>query len=189
MIAGGTVAIHPVLAIPSKVPDPMSLDPLLQASPAIQIHAFSAIAAFALGAVVLWRRKGTALHRALGRIWVVLMLVVATSALFINEIRLIGPFSPIHIFVVMTYVGIAQGLWAIIVQRNVAAHRAGMQGVYIGALLLAGAFTFLPERRMHAVLFGADAGWMPSLIVIGLALAIAGLAWLRLRRGALPLLR
>lgn len=162
----------------------MSLDPLLQADVAIQIHASSAIAAFALGAVVLWRRKGTALHRALGRVWVVLMLVVATSALFINEIRLIGPFSPIHIFVVMTYVGIAQALWAIRVQRDVVAHRVGMQGTYLGALMLAGAFTLLPGRRMHAVLFGPDAGWVPSLVVIGLALVVTGLLWQRLGRTA-----
>lgn len=159
----------------------MSLDPLLEAPVAIQIHAASAIAAFVLGAVVLWRRKGTALHKALGRIWVVLMLVVATSALFINEIRLVGPFSPIHVFVVMTYVGIGQALWAIRVKRNVAAHRAAMQATYIGALLLAGAFTFLPGRRMHAVLFGANAGWAPSLVVIGMALLAIGLLWWRLR--------
>ncbi|UJW84602.1 DUF2306 domain-containing protein [Devosia sp. SL43] len=162
----------------------MSLDPLLQATPAIQIHAFSAIAAFALGAFVLWRKKGTRLHRTLGMVWVVLMLVVATSSLFINEIRLIGPFSPIHIFAAMTYIGLGQSLWAIRVQRNVAAHRAGMQGVYLGALLLAGAFTFLPGRRMHAVLFGADAGWTPSLIVIGAALVATAILWWRLRRAS-----
>lgn len=162
----------------------MSLDPLLLAPFAIQIHAFSAIAAFVLGAVVLWRPKGTALHKAMGRIWVVLMLVVATSALFINEVRLIGPFSPIHLFVVLTYAGIGQGLWTIVVRRDVVAHRANMQAVYIGALLLAGAFTFLPGRRMHAVLFGPDAGWAPSLIFIGAALTSTGLLWLRLRRRA-----
>lgn len=164
----------------------MSLEPLLAASPAIQIHAFAAIAAFALGAIVLWRRKGTALHRTLGRVWVVLMLLVATSSLFINEIRLIGPFSPIHIFAVMTYVGIAQALWAIRVKRDIAAHRAGMQGTYIGALLLAGAFTFLPGRRMHAVLFGPEAGWTPSLLVIGAALLATSLLWWRLRTGQFP---
>ena len=160
----------------------MSLDPLLTADPAIQLHAATATAALVLGALILFRRKGTALHRLLGRVWVALMLVVATSALFINEIRLIGPFSPIHIFSVMTYVGIGQGLWAIRVQRNLAVHRAQMQSVYLGALILAGAFTFLPGRRMHAVLFGPEAGWTPSLIIIGGALALTAFVWLRLRQ-------
>jgi uncharacterized membrane protein len=151
----------------------MSLEPLFQAPIAVQIHAFSALSAFVLGAFVLWRKKGTRLHKLLGRIWVILMLVVATTSLFINEIRMIGPFSPIHIFAIVTYVSLAQAMWAIIVQKNVAAHRAGMQGTYLRALMLAGAFTFLPGRRMHAVLFGAEAGWTPSLIVIVSALLIA----------------
>jgi len=158
----------------------MSLDPLFEAGPAIQVHAVAAIAAFVLGAFVLWRRKGTRLHKALGRIWVVLMLVVATSALFINEIRLIGPFSPIHIFVVLTYAGIGQALWAILVRHDVAAHRSNMQATYLGALLLAGAFTFLPGRRMHDVLFGAEAGWVPSLVMISAALLTTGLLWRRM---------
>lgn len=160
----------------------MSLTPLLDAPIAIQLHAFSAILAFALGAVVLWRPKGTSLHKALGKAWVGLMLVVATSSLFINEIRMIGPFSPIHLFALMTYLGIGQALWAIKVQRNVAAHRAGMQATYIGALLLAGAFTFLPGRRMHAVPFGPEAGLAPSLVVIALALLGAAAYWRRAMR-------
>lgn len=162
----------------------MSLTPLLNAGLVIQIHVIAAIAAFLLGALVLWRRKGTRLHKALGKVWVVLMLVVATSSLFIHEGRLFGPFSPIHILTLVTYIGIGQGLWAIKVQRDVVAHRAGMQGTYIGALLLAGAFTFLPGRRMHAVLFGAEAGWTPSLVIIALALSVAALSWWRLLRGA-----
>jgi len=166
----------------------MSLTPLLTADTTIQIHASAAIAAFLIGALVLWRAKGTRLHKALGRIWVVLMLVVATSALFINEIRMIGPFSPIHLFVLVTYVGIARGLWAIVVERDIAKHRAAMQAVYVGALLLAGAFTFLPGRRMHDVLFGADAGWTPALTLIGAALLCTGLLWRRLRAGSAPAL-
>lgn len=159
----------------------MSLTPLMTASFAIQIHAISAVLAFALGAVVLWRRKGTRLHKALGKIWVVLMLVVATSSWFINEIRLIGPFSPIHLFALVTYGGITQGLWAIR-HGDVATHRVSMQSVYLGALLLAGAFTFLPGRRMHALVFGAEAGWAPSLLVIAAALGFAGWSYWRARQ-------
>lgn len=157
----------------------MSLDPLLSASVAIQIHAACAIAAMLLGALVLFRPKGTPLHKMLGRVWVGLMLVVATSAIFISEIRLIGPFSPIHIFVVLTYAGVWEGIREIR-RGNVAAHQATMKSLYLGALLLTGAFTLLPDRRMHHVLFGADAGWLPSLIAIPLALAVTAALWLRL---------
>lgn len=157
----------------------MSLEPILSAHFAIQIHAFSATAAMLLGAVILFRRKGTPLHKLMGRVWVGLMLVVATSAIFINEIRLIGPFSPIHIFVVMTYYGVWEGIREIR-RGNVQAHQASMKSLYLGALLLTGAFTLLPGRRMHAVLFGAESGWMPSLIAVPIALAITALLWVRL---------
>lgn len=157
----------------------MSLEPLLTAPPAVTIHAFAAIAAVLLGALVLFRRKGTPLHKAMGRTWVGLMLIVATSAIFINEIRLIGPFSPIHIFVVFTYVGVVQGI-RYIRAGNVLAHRATMQSLYFGALGLAGAFTLLPGRRMHDVLFGAASGWIPALIAIPLILAAVAILWWRL---------
>ncbi len=136
----------------------MSLDPLLSAPLQIQIHATAAILAMALGAIVLLLRKGTPLHKAIGRTYVGLMLVVATSAIFINEIRLIGPFSPIHIFVPVVYGGLAIAIWRIR-KGDVQGHRAAMVTLYFLALMLTGAFTLLPGRRMHDVLFGAAAGW------------------------------
>lgn len=160
----------------------MTLAPLLSADFAIQIHAFTASLAVPVGGFVLWRKKGTALHKLFGRAWVVLMFIAATSALFIHEIRLIGPFSPIHLFTIFTYVALFNGLRAIIVHNDVARHRGNMQGLYVGALLLAGAFTLLPGRRMNAVLFGPDAGWTPSLFAIGSILAVATFLWLRWRR-------
>jgi len=157
----------------------MSLEPLLAAPLAIQIHASAASAAMVLGAVILFRRKGTKMHKLMGRIWVGLMLIVATSAIFINEIRLIGPFSPIHIFVVFTYVGLWQAVREIR-RGNVEAHQAGMKSIYLGALLLTGAFTLMPGRRMHDVLFGAESGWTPSMIAIPLALMVTAYLWWRL---------
>jgi uncharacterized membrane protein len=144
----------------------MSLEPLLAAPFAIQLHAIAAVTAMGLGALILFRPKGTALHKALGRLWAGLMLVVATSALFINEIRL-------------TYAGIGFGIWEIRHGR-VEAHQAAMKSTYLGALLLTGAFTLLPGRRMHDVLFGAESGWLPSLIAIPLTLAVTAWLWRRL---------
>ena len=154
----------------------MSLTPLLDAPLAIQVHAFAALAATLLGALVLFGKKGTPAHKLMGRIWAALMIVVATSAIFINEIRLIGPFSPIHLFSIFSYAMLANGIWQIR-HGNVQGHRASMTSLYFGALLLAGSFTFLPGRRMHAVLFGADAGWTPSLIFLGAALGLTGFLW------------
>ena len=57
----------------------MSLAPLLNAAPAIQVHAFAAMAAFALGVVQFAAPKGTLPHRTLGWIWVALMVVISGS--------------------------------------------------------------------------------------------------------------
>ncbi|WP_374619336.1 DUF2306 domain-containing protein [Devosia sp.] len=159
----------------------MSLTPLLDAPLAVQLHAAVALSALFLGALVLFNRKGTRLHRTLGRVWAALMLITAGSALFINEIRMIGPFSPIHLFSIVTFVGIVEGIRQIR-RGDVRRHRATMQGLYFFALILTGAFTLLPGRRMHDVLFGAEAGWAPALAAIALALGASVLIWRRLLR-------
>jgi len=131
----------------------MTLAPLLNASPAIQFHAFAAMAAFALGLVQLTAPKGTIPHRAIGWAWVALMAVVAVTAFFIHEIRLWGPWSPIHLLATYT---LAMLPLAVLHARKhrVINHRNAMISIFIGALIIAGAFTFLPGRVMHAVAFG-----------------------------------
>ncbi len=131
----------------------MSLAPLLNAGPVIQIHAFAAMAAFALGIVQLSAPKGTLPHRTIGWIWVVLMAVIAISSFWIHELRLIGPFSPIHGLAIFTLVMLPLAVMHAR-RHNVDRHRRAMIGIFAGALLIAGAFTFLPGRIMHAVAFG-----------------------------------
>lgn len=80
----------------------MALAPLFTAPAVIQIHAFAAMAAFALGLVQFAAPKGTIPHRTIGWIWVALMTAVAVSAFFIHEIRLWGPWSPIHLLAIFT---------------------------------------------------------------------------------------
>ena len=82
----------------------MSLAPLLDAARTIPLHAFAAMAAFALGLVQFAAPKGTLPHRTVGWIWVLLMLAVAISSFWIHQIRLVGPFSPIHLLSIFTLV-------------------------------------------------------------------------------------
>lgn len=132
----------------------MTLQPLLQASPVIQIHVVSAIAALLLGAAVLFRRKGDRLHKLGGRIWVVLMATVALSSFFIHTIRMFGPWSPIHLLSIITLFGLVKAIM-MIRSRKVMQHARIMKMVYFGGLVIAGFFTFMPGRVMHAVLFGS----------------------------------
>jgi uncharacterized membrane protein len=131
----------------------VTLAPLLNASPAIQIHAFTAMAALALGAVQLAAAKGTLPHRTLGWGWVVLMFVVAASSLFIHELRVWGSWSPIHLLSI--YVLITLPLAVLAAHRHATQrHRRAMVGLFVGGLVIAGLFTFYPGRIMHTVIFG-----------------------------------
>jgi uncharacterized membrane protein len=131
----------------------VSLAPLLNAAPQISLHAFAAMAAFALGVVQLSAPKGTLPHRTLGWIWVCLMVSVALSSFWIHQIRLLGPWSPIHLLSIFTLVTVPLGVWKAH-RHEVADHRRIMILIFSGALVIAGLFTLLPGRIMHAVLFG-----------------------------------
>ena len=129
----------------------MSLAPLLDAPPPIQLHAFAAMAAFALGLVQLAGIKGTAWHR--GFVWAGLMLVVAISSFWIHEIRMWGQWSPIHLLSILTLASLPGALYYAHTHQ-VRRHRDAMLGLFVGALVIAGIFTFLPGRIMHKVVFG-----------------------------------
>ena len=131
----------------------MSLSPLLNAAPAIPVHAFAAMMAFVLGAVQLAAPKGTLPHRTLGWIWVAVMAIVAGSSFWIHQIRLVGPWSPIHLLSIFTLVMLPLGVW-MAHRHRVADHRRIMILMFSGALVIAGLFTLLPGRIMHAVVFG-----------------------------------
>jgi uncharacterized membrane protein len=131
----------------------MTLEPLLSASPAIQFHAFAAMTAFGLGVVQLAAPKGTLPHRTIGWIWVVLMAVVAVSTAFVHTIRLWGPWSPIHLLSIMTLVLLPVAVWRAHM-HDVPRHRNAMLGLFLGALVIAGLFTFMPGRIMYAVASG-----------------------------------
>jgi uncharacterized membrane protein len=131
----------------------VSLAPLLAAPGAIIVHAFAALAAFALGLAQLIGPKGTPAHRALGWAWAALMAAVALSSFFIHTIRSFGPFSLIHLLSLFT---LATLPLAILHARRhrVAQHRAAMLALFTGALVVAGVFTLYPGRIMHRVVFG-----------------------------------
>jgi uncharacterized membrane protein len=130
----------------------MTFQPILQASLAIQIHALAALLAFGLGAVQLAGVKGNARHRVIGWAWVAAMAVTAATGFFIQEI-LPGQFSPIHLLSTLVLVLLPV---AIIAARRgrVRSHSRTMIGMFAGGLIIAGLFTLLPGRIMHALVFG-----------------------------------
>ena len=131
----------------------MSLAPLLAASPAIQVHAFAAMGAFVLGIVQLVAPKGSLPHRTLGWIWVALMATVAVTSFFVHQIRLWGPWSPIHLLSIFVLIMLPVAIWQAH-RHKVTSHRFTMIGIFTGALVIAGVFTFFPGRIMNHVVLG-----------------------------------
>ena len=159
----------------------MSLEPLLNASLVIQLHALAAFLALFIGAVQLFRKKGDAPHRALGKVWVALMAMVALSSFFIWTIRLWGPFSPIHLLSIFTLVMLWRGV-SYARRKQIERHRWTMQLTYGLALIVTGLFTFYPGRIMNRVAFGPEGATPAKLAIFALILVVVGLAsWLVVR--------
>jgi uncharacterized membrane protein len=131
----------------------MNLAPLLNASPIIQLHTLGALSAFAVGTSQIYLHKGTARHKIIGYVWATLMIAVAFSSLFINTIRLIGPFSPIHLLSLLVLVNVPMAIWAAR-HSKIELHKRIMTNTFWLALVGAGLFTLLPHRIMYQVFFG-----------------------------------
>lgn len=116
-------------------------------------HALLALAALLVGALQLIMPKGTGFHRGLGYFWSALMVGTALTALFIHDLQVWGLFSPIHLLVPLTLAGLWQGI-NFARQGDIQRHRRVMLQLFYLALIVAGLFTLLPGRAMHAVIFG-----------------------------------
>jgi uncharacterized membrane protein len=122
------------------------------ASPIIRLHLTSALTALAIGIALMMRVKGTGLHKLLGWTWVLAMGSTAVSSLFIREMNH-GGFSFIHLLSGWTIVGLPGAVYAI-KRGKVGAHRRAMTGMFVGGLLLAGLFAFIPGRLLWTVFLG-----------------------------------
>lgn len=132
----------------------MTLAPLADAPPMIQIHTALALMALVLTGAIFILRKGTTDHRLLGRLWVLMMGIVALSSFWIHTLNWIGPFSPIHLLSLYVLYGLVRGVLDARAGR-IADHRARMKGMVYGGLFVAGAFTLLPGRIMYSIFLGS----------------------------------
>ena len=120
------------------------------------LHLATVVPAFVIGAFQLFRRKGTPSHKLLGKIYMVLMLATGFITLampaevgprFLNHFGFIHIFSLLALFnVPVAYIAARRGY--------IKAHRGAMLGLYLGGILVAGAFAFSPGRMLHEWLFG-----------------------------------
>lgn len=154
----------------------MNIQPLLDASPAVQFHVATVVPAAFLGAYVLATRKGTRRHKLLGRVWLSLMVLTALSTFFIHSIRMWGDFSPIHLLSILV---IVSSVLAIRYARkgDIRAHKSTLIATYIGGIFGAGIFTLWPGRLMNTIFLGGDGIESPasveqSILAAGIVVAL-----------------
>ncbi len=133
----------------------MSLDPLLEAPPIIQIHALGAMAAFVLGLIQVIAPKGTLPHKTLGALWIAIMIVVTASSAFIYRPAPEGtPYwerlSLIHLFIPITAFGLVSGIRLLVRGGpELKRHSWPFISVFVGGLIVAGGAR-LPAWAYHA---------------------------------------
>lgn len=115
------------------------------------LHVAAVLPTIPLGGWLLLAGKGTALHKQLGKVWLVLMLLTATTAIFIQSN---GTFSWIHLFVPLTF----HAAWKVMATAragNIRAHKNHLVRTYLLALMLPGLAAFVvPGRMMNTMLLG-----------------------------------
>jgi uncharacterized membrane protein len=139
-------------ALPREWPERLQFDlaPLLAHSWLVQFHIATVVIALALGPVQFALPKGTGLHRTLGWVWAGAMFSTAIATFFIRDMNE-GQFSPIHIFSLMTFIGVPAALMA--ARIKVMSHARAMVGLYIG-LVIAGITAIAPGRLIWEMFFG-----------------------------------
>lgn len=123
--------------------------------PLAYAHLATVLPAFVIGTYLMLARKGNPLHRLLGKTYMLLMLATAAITLFMPAQvgpTLMGHFGFIHLFSVSIFVTVPKAYFAAR-RHDRRAHLGNMIGLYIGGLLIAGAFAFMPGRLLNTWLF------------------------------------
>jgi|TARA_B110000503_G_scaffold139370_1_gene227617 uncharacterized membrane protein len=120
------------------------------------MHLGTIAPAFLMATFMMVTKKGTEVHKLIGRIYMVLMLFTAMVTLLMSAQvgpRLFNHFGFIHLLSVLVLYCVPSAYWAI-KNGNVKRHKWSMIGLYIGGLIVAGGFTLMPGRMLGNVLFG-----------------------------------
>ena len=136
----------------------MNLQPLLSASWEIQLHVYTLVLALVAGTGQFFvTRKGSPIHRRLGRWFLGLMLVSALVTLLIHVRDPQNPFfglSLLHLYV-PPVVGLCALAWFGAVKHRIRLHRFAVVGLYFGSLLFTGYVQiFLADGITHQIFFG-----------------------------------
>ncbi len=130
----------------------VDLRPLLNAGPIIKVHVAGALSSFLIGFAIMLQRKGSRLHRKLGWTWSATMATTALTSFFIQGE---GHLSWIHALSAWTVVLLPMALVAARAHKR-KIHARLMTTLFLGGMIAAGLFTFLPGRLMWRLFFGVE---------------------------------
>ncbi|WP_296698942.1 DUF2306 domain-containing protein [Algoriphagus sp.] len=122
----------------------------------LYLHLATVTPCIFIGAFLLIVKKGTGIHKNLGRIYMVLMLVTASITLFMPaEVgpQFLGHFGWIHLFSILTIYTVPTA-YSAIKNGNIKTHKRKMILLYFGAIIIAGGFTLTPGRYLNDLFFG-----------------------------------
>lgn len=119
-------------------------------------HLATVLPAFVAGTWLLIKRKGTLLHKMLGRVYMLGMLLTAIITLMMPARigpTLLGHFGFIHLFSVLAIYSVTDA-WFAIRCGDIKRHARDMIGLYVGGGLIAGSLAFMPGRVLHVWFVG-----------------------------------
>jgi uncharacterized membrane protein len=130
----------------------MRLAPLLQASPAVQIHVYAAAVALVLGLYQFLGRKGSIPHRVIGWVWVVLLSTICISSFFIPGSLFLGPVSLFHLLSIYTLWSLAMGARAAR-RGEIADHKSYMSWIFGLSIIVSAVIAVASGGVLYQVLF------------------------------------
>lgn len=136
----------------------MTLDPIIQAPIAVQLHVATVLPAFAIGAWLIFvSRKGSRHHRLFGKVFLGLMVATSVSSFFVHERQPDSPLfglSPIHLLAVFVLFA-SWRAYSAAKSGDIATHRIWMLGIFTGSLVINGAMNiFVVDGITRDVFFG-----------------------------------
>jgi uncharacterized membrane protein len=120
------------------------------------LHLITVVPCFVMGTVLLLIKKGTTIHKRIGKWYMILMMITALVTLFMPADigpRLLNHFGWIHSFSVLTIYTVPTAYIAV-KKGQIKSHKRKMILLYLGAIIIAGGFTFSPGRYLHELFFG-----------------------------------
>ena len=140
------------------------------------LHLASAVVALAAGAWVLWRPKGTTIHRRVGWVYAASMLVLNATALAIY--RLTGTFGPFHVAALFSLGTLVAGIVPAWRRRPAASwlerHYFFMAYSYLGLLAAAVAETASRVEAIQGFAGGPTPAFWMVVAVASVAVMVVG---------------